>query len=106
MGASCGLRRTSLAAPRFNLPCLALTTDDVSSNRALRLSECAGACCPVQMGRLPDSSLILETRRTCANNLAEHAGEMARILKTDSESHLQDVMLTIPEFLLGAFDSL
>jgi hypothetical protein len=54
----------------------------------------------------PDSSLILETRRTCANNLAEHAGEMARILKTDSESHLQDVMLTIPEFLLGAFNSL
>jgi len=54
----------------------------------------------------PDSSLILETRRTCANNLAEHAGEMARILKTDSESHLQHVMLTIPEFLLGAFNSL
>jgi hypothetical protein len=31
---------------------------------------------------------------------------MARILKTDIESHVQDAMPTIPEFLLGAFYSL
>jgi len=56
--------------------------------------------------RSTKSSLILEMRRTCAHKLAERAGEMARILKADSESHLQDVMLTILEFPLGAFNSL
>ena len=54
----------------------------------------------------PDSFLVLEMRRTCAHKLAERAGEMARILKADSESHFQDVMLTIVEFPLGAFNSL
>jgi hypothetical protein len=54
----------------------------------------------------PDSFLILEMRRTCAHKLTEHVGEMAQILKTDIESHLQDAMPTIPEFLLGAFYSL
>src|SRR6516162_8046306 len=53
----------------------------------------------------PDSFLILEMRRSCAHKLAEHASEMARILKTDIESHLQDAALTIPQFLLGAFYS-
>ena len=53
----------------------------------------------------PDSFLILKMRRTCAHKLAEHPGEMARILKTDIESHLQDAKSSIPEFLLGAFYS-
>jgi len=54
----------------------------------------------------PDSFLILEMRRTCAHKLTESAGEMARILKADIESHLEDAMPTMPEFLLGAFYSL
>src|SRR5262249_15845298 len=54
----------------------------------------------------PESFLILKIRWTCAHKLAERAGEMARILKTDIESHLQDATRTIPEFLLGAFYSL
>jgi hypothetical protein len=52
------------------------------------------------------SSPILETRRTCAHQFAKHAGEMARILKSDIERHFQDAMSAIAEPLFGAFYSL
>jgi len=52
------------------------------------------------------SSLISELRRAHAHKFTKHSGKLARILKTDIESHVENTASSVGEHVFCTFYSL